>query len=559
MSKFPVESIVSAAAGQRPAKALRTYLTLDGRVEEQDAWHSLSAAELFAAAYVIGADPAEAEPTIGAGITMCFRPHGRLYLLPNADVPRLQNQVKTAMTASVPLSVLDQFSEIRSREEQQLEIWRQQAVDYFVREGYRAVTERLTIALDHMAPLIYYVGLHCFSNFYNVGKSGFDLETSIDVVLRHVAEQKERSESRQLAFVYCLALLLASGTYTRLEELNSAQINPTVIGAFFAAKLRFYQARFPVLSADVAGFDSLSLPRKAEVLAAIRTQMMEKYKFVRVVNGVNLRKKEDILPLNVWEDDASSLEKRLDGIPVTASASAKIAGGHQGKLFGRGLIAAETSKFLSDLEHLIDVVVSDVVSLTRSDFGMTRGLRDLASFIEALQLDDHEAVWGWSQEEYFCHVVPGQQMVETIEMPRLRGVLNAISSRMRFNSWHYIPSHFSTKPPNSKRDWFHAPGMADLAEWSDMHHTGHVHASVRYSIRSPAPLRIRDKERAGLIDLRVMRQRGEPYTKADLAVTVEYTRLLQRLYQTVVDEYERNGTRFRFRFGGKDWINAAYA
>jgi hypothetical protein len=559
MSKFPIESIVSAGAGQRPAKALRTYLTFDGRIEERDAWQSLSAAELFAAAYVLGADPTEADPNTDAGVTMCFRPHGRLYLLPNAEVPRLRNQVTTAMTVAVPQSVLDQFNEIRSREQQQLEIRRQQAIDYFSREGYRAVVERLSYAIDHMAPLIYYIDLHCFSNFYNVGKSGFDLEISIDNALRHVEEHKEASESRQLMFVYCLALLLASGTYTRLEELNSAQINPTVVGAFFGTKLRFYQARFPVLSADAAGFDSLSLPRKAEVLAAIRTQMTEQYRFVRVVNGANLRKKEDVLPLNIWEDDGSNLQKRPEVISVAASAPAGLAAGEHGKLLGRGLIAAETSNFMSDLEHLIDLVVRDVVSMTRSDFGMTRGLRDLASFIDAFQADDHGAVWGWSQEEYFCHVVPGQQMIEAIELPRLRGVLNAISSRMRFNSWHYMPSHFSTKPQNSQRDWFHAPRMADLAEWSDMHHTGHVHASVRYSIRSPAPLRIGDNELAGLIDLRVMRQQGEPYTQADLALTVQYTRLLQRLYQAVVDEYERNGTRFRFRFGGKDWINAAYA
>jgi len=559
MSKFPVENIVAAAAGQRPAKALRTYLTLDGRIEERDAWHSLSAAELFAAAYVLGADPAEVEPNTDTGITMCFRPHGRLYLLPNADVPRLQNQVTVAMAASVLRSVLDQISEIRSREGQQLEIWRQQAIDYFVREGYQPVVDRLSKAIDHMAPLIYYVGLHCFSNFYTVGKSGFDLEITIESALRHVEEQKESSETRQLIFVYCLALLLASGTYTRLEELNSAQLNPTVIGAFFGAKLRFYQARFPVLSADVASFDSLPLPRKAEVLASIRTQMMEKYRFVRVVNGVNLRKKEDLLPLNVWEDDGGGLQKRPEFIRITTSELTGTTASGDGKLSPLGSIAAQAAKFPSELERLIDLVVSDVVSVTRSDFGMTRGLRDFASFIDAFQVDDHGTACGWSQEEYFCHVVPGQQMADAVEAPRLRGLLNSISSRMRFNSWHYIPSHFSNKPQNSQRDWFHAPRMADLAEWSDMHHTGHVHASVRYSIRSPAPLRIHGNELAGLIDLRVMRQRGEPYTKADLALTIRYTRLLQSLYQAVVDEYESNGTRFRFRFGGKDWINTAYA
>ena len=100
--------------------------------------------------------------------------------------------------------------------------------------------------------------------------------------------------------------------------------------------------------------------------------------------------------------------------------------------------------------------------------------------------------------------------------------LNAISARMRFNSWHYAPSYFDVANVPEGRGWFTAPRMADIADDSDQHHNGHMHALVRYSIRSPLPIRIDHDVLPGFIDLRLMRQSGEPYREAELMTAIAY-------------------------------------
>jgi len=138
-------------------------------------------------------------------------------------------------------------------------------------------------------------------------------------------------------------------------------------------------------------------------------------------------------------------------------------------------------------------------------------------------------------------------------------LLNAVSTRMRYNSWHYAPSYFDHASIPPMRGWFHAPRMADTAEWSDQHHNGHVHAAVRYSIRSPQPVTIRGTVLSGFVDLRMMRQTGEPYSLADLGTAIAYTEALGLVYQRLMDYVLASGDAFAFTFGDKQWFDTYYA
>jgi hypothetical protein len=149
-------------------------------------------------------------------------------------------------------------------------------------------------------------------------------------------------------------------------------------------------------------------------------------------------------------------------------------------------------------------------------------------------------------------------MLETLSPKTLSMTLNAISARMRFNSWHYAPSYFDIADIPAGRGWFTAPRMADIADDSDQHHTGHVQAVVRYSIRSPLPLRVGQEVLPGFIDLRLMRQSGEPYGRDDLVTAIAYTEVLQFLYQHLMNHILEQNAGFVFSFGDKKWFDKMY-
>ena len=61
--------------------------------------------------------------------------------------------------------------------------------------------------------------------------------------LHQVAERREQADIEALTAVYCLHLVLGSGSYTRLEELNSTQLSCRAVRSFFDNKRAFYEQR----------------------------------------------------------------------------------------------------------------------------------------------------------------------------------------------------------------------------------------------------------------------------------------------------------------------------
>src|SRR5690606_23888043 len=80
---------------------------------------------------------------------------------------------------------------------------------------------------------------------------------------------------------------------------------------------------------------------------------------------------------------------------------------------------------------------------------------------------------------------------------------------MRYNGWHYLPHSSGMHHRAAERDWFFAPTMSDVTDWSGQHHTGHVALGVRYAIRVPCGIELAGANRPGVHDFRLMRALGE--------------------------------------------------
>lgn len=58
----------------------------------------------------------------------------------------------------------------------------------------------------------------------------------------------------------------------------------------------------------------------------------------------------------------------------------------------------------------------------------------------------------------------------------------------------------------------------------------------------------------GFIDLRLMRQSGDPYSREDLVTAIAYTEALQFIYQSLMNFVLKENKSFVFTFGDKKWI-----
>ena len=552
---------ITAHTESRAAALMLRGLTLDGRIEETSARAGLSPAECYACDCIVAQD-LSIEPAAG-NFSLAFRPHGRLYFVPREEFEADASALRLLCHVALDADDLATYRTLRRSTEEMLEQERGEICADLTEQGFDRVCADLAFAAEHMAPLIYYIGDQCISNFYEVGKSGFPREMTLTHALEQVEGQRAHAKIEALTAVYCLHLALGSGGYTRLEELNGTQLSRSALIRFFDAVHGSYEPICP--SPAKEDFASLSVRARSAALARMREAIARGQRFIRLINGTNLRKREAILamapagPCDVSAPSEEILAILQRCMPPGSSIEALLRPRHLDGLLGSAVVPAERrASYNSLLEYLIDCVVAEAVRSTDSDIGMTRSTRDYRQFVHALRDRQTVIACSWSQAEYFCHVVPSPSMRASLPPRTIGMILNAISARMRFNSWHYAPSYFSAKDIPDDRGWFTAPRMADIADESDQHHRGHIQAMVRYSIRSPLPLRVGDEVLPGFIDLRLMRQKGEPYRSEHLVTAIAYTEALQFLYQRLMAEVVEHDVAFAFSFGDKKWFDRMY-
>jgi hypothetical protein len=494
-------------------------------------------------------------------LVLGVRSNGRILLAPAAAELSDAGQVfaHVWVTAADMMAVEAAYLQARAAEESRTGEMERALASWTDADAQRRAG-RIAEALDHVDPIIVHLEQESLSNTphdNNLLKSRGGVDSEQYLLSRlPVLPLTEWSAAAKI-FVYCFDLLLDAGF--RGEEFNSHYLSPARLSAFFDRTLASYVAAMPAL--PISGVTA-PLAEKAASIKTGRAALAPNHQFYRWVHGITLYKEQRFFVKDQpTTDDVSALpasvrtylESFVSLAPSDSCYAAfRLFVEHSCRLDGPSLLG------LHPIEAAIVLLIDAATEDLASDIGMSRGLRCLADFASAYDADDAERANGWTQAAYFCAVVP-QRIARrrgVASTRAARNVLKAISARMRFNSWHYMPGHFSRERCPAERHFYLPPALSDTAEWSDQRHRGHMAAEVRYSIRAPAPLTYRGKSFPGLLDLRVMRRAGTPYTLSDLKRANEYVSLLRDLYQAVLDVSVERDVAFSIDGFSNDWFEA---
>ncbi|HEX6340920.1 hypothetical protein [Umezawaea sp.] len=395
---------------------------------------------------------------------------------------------------------------------------------------------RIEHAVVHMAPVLIYVDEHVYTNLTKAGTlPGKSLSAS------HPRSLLNRLRATPVAdwnpvdacFVACADVLLMSGPPVRLEEFNGTQLDPDTLRNFLVERIGTYGG-----GALPGGTSLRQLEELAARCAELRKQTVgggESTPY-RVINGLNLHKSEHLLPTPAVLGDAPEavMGRLAELLGVDSPVDTRIA--DLAPLFadlaGRLVDAAAPDGFTTAFEAVLHAFVTTAAEAFDADVAMSRG----PETFDPLRVEHEVDPLGLGTGDFYCCVAPRQAFVERFRefTPGLTRALSAYSARMRFNTWHYLPSTLGIVEREPGRDdWFFAPTMPDVASWSDQHHTGHVAFGVRYAIRVPFGIEYDGRAMPGLYDLRLMRTSLPAFTVAELRGAIATALLLKQLYQAM--------------------------
>jgi hypothetical protein len=319
--------------------------------------------------------------------------------------------------------------------------------------------------------------------------------------------------------VVCLLLLIRSGGAGRIEEANGTELNLDNVAHVLHRIRRDYDAvgagppLRPAQTVTVAALHDL-----AGRLAEARDRVIRERQLYREIHGVLLNKVERVAARTgadvEWRERAL-VDRLTHRLPMVGRCL-----DHLGAALAvaPGWLTRPHGEFGTGLESLVFEAVTASTEVFGADFAMSRGMRDLTALVTAMRRADWATIVGWELPDYFCCVVPSAQAERHFPggVTQVADVAWAMSSRMQYNSWHFVPGNLPEAAARCRRDFFIPPTMPDLAYFSDQHHHGHVTARVRFTVRSPQAVAILGRTFKGFIDLRLLRCDGEPFVEADL-------------------------------------------
>jgi len=318
--------------------------------------------------------------------------------------------------------------------------------------------------------------------------------------------------------VVCLTLLIRSSGFGRVEEANGTQLTVDHVAYTLERVRRAYNAvcgadPVPAASPRVADLDRLAaalrarrreVARSAQLYREIHGALMHKVERVAGAPGPRARAREDAV--------AEHLRTRL---PLTGATLADLG---RDLAAEPGWLARPHGAFGTGLESLVYETVAATATAFGADFAMSRGMRSLPALVRALRGENWAEICDWDITRFFCCVVPRPEAAAHFggSEAALADAAWAMSSRMQYNSWHFIAGNLPRVPEVVARDHFVPPVIPDLAYFSDQHHHGHVNNNVRFSIRSPQAVEVDGRRFDGFMDLRLLRCAGEPFGEQDL-------------------------------------------
>ncbi|MEU4148363.1 hypothetical protein [Streptomyces parvulus] len=324
---------------------------------------------------------------------------------------------------------------------------------------------------------------------------------------------------QDVQLVVCLTLLIHSAGFGRIEEANGTQLTTGHIAYTLERARRAYNAvpgPDPVPAA--ASQRVADLDRLAAQLRARRRELAGHAQLYREIHGPLMHKVERVAaalgaPARAREDAvAHHLSARL---PLTATT---LDGLGRELAAAPGWLARPHRTFATGLESLVYESVAATADAFGADFAMSRGMRSLPDLVRALRGENWAEICDWDITRFFCCVVPRPAAAAHFghSPAALADAAWAMSSRMQYNSWHFVASNLPRVPEVVDRDHFVPPLLPDIAFFSDQHHHGHVSNHVRFCLRSPQSVTVDGRRFDGFTDLRLLRCAGDPFDEQDL-------------------------------------------
>lgn len=389
-------------------------------------------------------------------------------------------------------------------------------------DGQRDMLENLKEAARRTAPFILYQEGRQYTNFRDrntlTGKTLWPGHP--DCALSSLAALPlDLWPDGDVVMVVSLTLLVRSAGFARIEEANGTQLTIDHV-AYLLEQTRLKYQSVPG-GKRVPPASSARVAALAELAAAIgrrRTEVKTVAQLYREIHGPLMHKIERVAAARsdvARRREAELCERLAERLPTAGGTLAEL-----------GASIAESPAWLAEphgefgtgLESLLYETVSASTAAFGCDMAMSRGIRSLTALVRALRAEEWAEIAKWDLPHFYCCVVPAAQARRHFgDSPVwLADTAWAISSRMQYNSWHFLAGNLPTVPEVVARDYFVPPTIPDIAYYSDQHHHGHVAAKVRFSIRSPQAVEVLGRTFNGFVDLRLLRCEGSPFDEQDM-------------------------------------------
>ncbi|MCX4832488.1 hypothetical protein OG746_27490 [Streptomyces sp. NBC_01016] len=572
---FPrlLQQTLTAARGAASTREMvEILITLGGRLDADTARRSLTRAETAAVRMLTapGRTPGAGEPggperaratsdpdeaqRAGAEAaftsTLALSPQGRLVV----TVPQRRSLPAEAAATGVAARItwsrddlaeyVRLFADVRRRTEHEVAECRG-LLDRLGQDGRTAAVDALRGAVFLVPPVMLYKDDSVFSNLKDeknlTGKSL--LPTHPDCFFHHLDRLPlELWTDDEAVVVACLWLAYSSGGPNRVESFNGVQLSLENVADNFRTTRGVYLQAAPELVIDEladAGLSGVELPSIESLLASAgqiadaRARLVAERRIHYDINATIRRKSERALPRaeRPGPHELGVCERLGELLPGAGRDFAGVL-----DVLDDAWLQAPRGGFATGFEALVEATVHASVDLFGADFAMSRGIRSLPKLIDALGRRDWAEIVSWELPDFYCCVVPSARAFELHGGDRLKVADSAwaMSARMQYNTWHVMPGNLPKDPAVQARDFLSPHVLPDLAVHSDLHHRGHVANLIRFSARSPEPVRITDEITfKSLTDLRVLRCTGEPFDQADLVGVTHVARFLAQLSERV--------------------------
>lgn len=416
-------------------------------------------------------------------------------------------------------------------------------------KGRLQLVKEIRYFFEHMAPVTVFIKQTIFSNFYNFNnlhpkkekRTGDFLFERLNTYDYLQWEQEEK------LFIYCMKALIISGIQTRLEEVNRQQISIQSINDFFNKKFLYYQNFVTKSSIE---WETLGLFEKASFLNVIFSDIKENYLIYREINGLSLQKKEIILKDSKVTEESNRIKISFDEMINRMVQNPSNSEDNLRYLLRQDVMNNECSKY----QKIVDYILESVAKDTDTDVSFCRFYTNIGDLIDLVKNEKYLSIVDKNSQEYSCYIYPNKKLRKMMPRKMLANMASAISSRMIYNSWHYIPGNFVNENIDlSKREYYFPPIIPDITIHDKYHHIGHVKLSVNNCIRSPAHLYIHGKRMNALMDIRLLRMGDKIYSTKDLELATVYTKLLANVMQILIDIVHEQEKDFSITKYTKQW------